>query len=113
MLVSCLQGSSMSVANEFDCSAIRISSQDKVLLMLGINGRQYTFKFEIHCIADMDLYKIHFFFNVSNLEMMIVVKKNGISTCTLMKFWLDKEDLPVPSVQYLFGQNQIITLIYD
>ena len=61
----------MSTTHEYDCSRVAISSD--TVYMIGIDGGQFTFKYNIGCTADMDIKKIKFFFNIkTNLMLMVM-----------------------------------------
>lgn len=105
----------MSAVLEFDCSTIRIHEPSKTVFMRGIDGSHSTFNYDIDCTADMDVYKLKFFFNTKTLKMLIVnrsVHSMNVKTCAHMKFWLTN-DLPEPCTRYLYGQDQIMTLIAE
>ena len=100
----------MSTALELDCKVVMIDEPNKVVFMSGLDGHRHTFTYNILCTADLDFFKIKFFFSFESFKSIIIYKESGVYKCYVVGFEV-RNDTPLFAVSIFAVMERVLSSI--
>lgn len=107
----------MGIANSFKARAVSLSADPKTVYGIGESRDHWTFNYTIMCKSE----GLFLFFDIPGSRMLTVVSgekwvfvddDEGKYKCSIQKFCIEN-DRPIPSVKWLYNQDNEITKIAD